>query len=329
MNIKDLDFFNIPLSIDRKEFMTKYFSNIRENAPIDSFFKNDWYNFQISGIYNFLSDNSSHKWMVVQFDHDEVLVSIKFVTNFTNVYIRLQHYPKSLSGIKENEDIVFNKLKEFEYVNLLWESKFNIDKYTLDWNKRVVDTNFYDNVVERWKEVNGNHYMKKRKIKRFLKDDDYYLIKAEEKDLSDVKECFSEWSSFKEKNKGLHNKKLFNKIFKEWKYLITNPSIEVLLFKYKEVLLGCAIYVKMGNSYQNITEFSRTIRSCELVIDDERFKTFLQGCAQIMNYFHLKYFLNKTNIISYAGSMEKDKLYYHKLNNYSNKLEYYSTDLKN
>jgi hypothetical protein len=328
MYIKELDFFSIPLSTDRKDFMKKYFSNIREDSPIDSFFKGEWYNFQLSGIYNFLSDNTSHKWLVIQSDTDEILVSIKFVTNFTNVYIRLQHYPKSISGNRENEDRIFNRLKEFEYVNLLWESENNIDKYDFDWNKRIVDTNFYDIVESRWKEVNNNHFMKKRKIKRFLKDGDYYLVKALEKDLEIIKECFNEWSSFKEK-KGLHNKKLFNKIFKEWKYLITNPNIEVLLFKYKEIVLGCAIYVKMGDSYQNITEFSRTIRSCELVINDERFKIFLQGSAQIMNYFQLKYFLNKTKIISYAGSIEKDKLYYHKLNNYSNKIEYYSTDLKN
>ncbi len=101
-----------------------------------------------------------------------------------------------------------------------------------------------------------------------------------------------------------------------------------MLFKYKGIVLGCSIYVKMGDSYQNITEFSRTMRSCQIEINDDRFKVFLQGSAQIMNYFHLKYFLNKTKILSYAGSIEKDKLYYHKLNNYSSKLEYYSTNLK-
>jgi hypothetical protein len=179
MNLALKDFLNIEENIDRKIFLKKYFSLIREDSPVDLFFKDKWYNYQISGIYNYLSDNNSHKWLVVKFDdNDEVLVSIKFVTNFTNVYIRLQHYPISLLSKKNNEDIVFNKLKNFEFIELLWEDESNIDKHKFIWNKRIVDINFYDIVNERWEFLNSKSYMRKRKINRFLKDDEYYLTKA-------------------------------------------------------------------------------------------------------------------------------------------------------
>ena len=293
MNKNINDFLNIPVNIERKEFFKNNFSDIREYAPIDSFFKNEWYNYQICGIYNYLSDNNSHKYLIVKFEEDEVLVSIKFVTNFKNVYLRLLHFPKSLTKNKENEYRVFEKLKQYEYIQLLWENENNINNYDFNWIKRIVDTNFYDIVKDRWKDIHKGDYLKKRKIKRFLSDSDFYLKKATINDLPFVEDCFNEWSVFKNTEKGLHNKKLFNKLFKNFNYVVSHSEIEVLLFKYKDVVLGCSIYVKMGDSYQNIVEFSRTTRSCLLNIEDPRFKVFLQGSAQIMNYFHLKYFLNK------------------------------------
>lgn len=328
MVIKDVDFFSISYEIDRKDFIQNYFTNIKDSVLIEKFYKNDWCNYQLSKIYNFLSNNHSHKFLIVSFEKDEVLVSIKFVTNFKNVYIRLQHYPKSLSNNRELEDKVFDFLKNFSYIQLLWESETNIQKYNFEWNKRIVDTNFYDIVSERWEDMNKGNFLKKRKLKRFLKDDIFYLVKANVNDLDLVKDCFNEWSEWIKDNKGIHNKKIFENIFKEWEYLINNPDIEVLLMKYYNIVIGCSIYVKMGESYQNITEFSRTIRSCKLEIDDERFKTYLQGSAQVMNYYHMKFFLNKgVKIISYAGSIDKGSLFKHKINNYSKKIEYYSTNL--
>lgn len=263
--------------------------------------------------------------MIVKFFDDEVLLCVKFVTNFTNVYIRIQQYPISLNNISINADIIFKKIKDIESVELLWECEDNISKYNFDWNKRIVDVNFYDNIPLRWEEINKNKYLYKRKLKRFLDDDDFKLIKCDVNDIHLVKDCYDEWVSFK--GNKLHNKKLFNKIFKDFNYIINHTDIEVLLFKYKNIVLGCSIFVKMGTSYQTITEFSRTIRSYKGILED-KIKTFLQGSAQIMNYYHIKYFLNKNiNILTYSGSMERDGLYYHKLNNYGNKIEYYSTKL--
>jgi hypothetical protein len=335
MIIKKNDFFSISNQIDRKEFIQKYFSNIKDSGIlIDNFYVNSWYNYQLSNIYNFLSDNYSHKFLIVRFEEednkDDVLVSIKFVTNFKNVYIRIQHYPKSIMNNIENEKAVFNFLKTFSYIQLLWENEANIQKYNFEWNKRIVDINFYDIVPQRWEYMNRKDFLKKRKINRFLKDDSFYLTNASILDLDSVKECFNEWSEWIKEHKGLHNKKLFENIFKQWDYLVNDSdNIEVLLMKYNNVVIGCSIYVKMGNSYQNIAEFSRTIRNCKMEVNDKRFKTYLQGSAQIMNYFHMRFFLKKgVDIISYAGSIEKSgSLYKHKVNNYSKKECYYSTNL--
>ncbi len=335
MIIKKNDFFSISNQIDRKEFIQNYFSNVKDSGIlIDNFYVNSWYNYQLSNIYNFLSDNYSHKFLIVRFEEednkDDVLVSIKFVTNFKNVYIRIQHYPKSIMNNIENEKAVFNFLKTFSYIQLLWENEANIQKYNFEWNKRVVDINFYDIVPQRWEYMNRKDFLKKRKINRFLKDNTFYLTKASLLDLDSVKECFNEWSEWIKDYKGLHNKKLFENIFKQWDYLVSDSdNIEVLLMKYNNVVIGCSIYVKMGNSYQNIAEFSRTIWNCKMEVDDKRFKTYLQGSAQIMNYFHMRFFLNKgVGIISYAGSIEKSgSLYKHKVNNYSKKEYYYSTNL--
>jgi hypothetical protein len=326
MIIKKDDFLNIDGKIEKKDFCTKYTSKIDLNAPIDDYYGDRMYSFQMSPIYNHMSKNHAHKYFIVEFESDSVIVCIKNLSFFADKYLRLQIYPKSLSNDTNNEKIVFDKLSQIEEFHMMWINESDVHLYENNpkYRTRVVDTNYYDEIKPRWIDLNSPKWLRRRKIKRFFDDSKFNLKKATSQDSKSIIECLDAWAESKKND--LHNK-AFMKFFKEnYEWVINNPDIEVLIFTYseyavcKDKVLGCSIIGKFGNeSYQTMLEFSLTNRTNDIdEYSDKRYKTFLQGSAQIMNYFHIKYFHdnNLAKYLTYAGTTST-KAKKHKESNYS------------
>jgi hypothetical protein len=326
MIIKKDDFLDIDGKIEKKDFCTKYTSKIDLNAPIDDYYGDIMYSFQLSPIYNHMSKNHAHKYFIIDFGSDTVMVCIKNLSFFADKYLRLQMYPKSLSGDTTNEKIVFDKLSEIEEFHMMWinESDSHLYENNPKYRTRVVDNNYYDEIGTRWIDLNSPKWLRRRKIKRFFDDDFFRLKKATINHYDSIIECLDTWTESKKND--LHNK-AFIKFFKEnYQWVITNPDIEVLLFVYSDhpknddKVLGCSIIGKFGNiSYQTMLEFSLTNRTNDIdEYSDKRYKTFLQGSAQIMNYFHIQYFQDNklSKYLSYAGTTST-KAKKHKEANYS------------
>jgi hypothetical protein len=319
-------FLSIDSEIHKKDFCDKYTSKIGLNSPIDDYYGDMMYSFQISPIYNHMSKNHAHKYFIVDFEDDSVMVCLKNLSFFDARYLRLQIYPKSLTNDTKNEKIVFDKLSKINEFHMMWvnESYAHLYKDIPKYRKRILDCNYYDEIKPRWEEINKPRWLKRRKINRFLKDGTFCLKKATSSDSDSIIQCLDTWKETKKSD--LHNKAFINFFKENYEWVINNPNIEVLIFTYSENLvckdkvLGCSIIGKFGNeSYQTMLEFSLTSRTNELdEYSDKRYKTFLQGSAQIMNYFHIKYFYeNKlSKYLTYAGSTSK-KAKKHKDLNYS------------
>lgn len=208
----------------------------------------------------------------------------------------------------------------------MWVSDF--DKKDWNYDKRIVDTNYYDNISDRWEEINKPKWRKKRKINRFFIDGKFKLSLATLSDYENIITCLNVWSNGK--GKSLHNKTIIDFIKNKFEWFINRQDILFFVFKYDNTILGCTICGKFGgNSYQSILEFSLTTRTNNKdEIVDSRYKTFLQGSAQIMNYFHIKYFKEYTDVeyLTYAGALDTT-LKKHKQNNYSNVIKYYGVDI--
>lgn len=325
MNININEFLLINNDIDRKDFYINYTKPIDINTPIDDYYGDVIYSHQLSTINNHLSDNNLHKFMIINFDGDSVMVCMKLVNMFKYVYLRVQIYPCSLNGIKANELIVYNKLKELDAFEKMWVSTF--DKSGWDYKTRILDLNFYDKIDTRWVEINSPKWLKKRKINRFLTDNTFGLHKASTDDYDSTIACLNVWCDGKDK---LHNIKIINNIKNNYEWLINNENIEFLLAKYRGDVIGAAIFGKFGgNSYQSIFKFSHTSRTNAANEDDDpRYCVYLHKSAQIMNYFHIKYFKKNTTVeyLTYAGSTSTSLKKY-KQKNYSDVIKYYGVDI--
>jgi hypothetical protein len=326
MNIELDKFLNINGDISKQDFCKKYTSKIDLNSPIDDYYGDRMYSFQLSPIFNHMSKNHAHKFFIVVFESDTVMVCLKNLSFFADKYLRLQLYPKSLNSNTDNEKVVFDKLSEIKEFHMMWvnEDVKHLYEDNPKYRAREVDSNYYDEIKERWCEVNSDRWLRRRKIKRFLTDDKFRLKKATKENYDSIIECLDTWTESKKND--LHNKAFITFLKDNYEWCINNPDIEVLVFTYSEYakcydkVLGCSIIGKFGNkSYQTMLEFSLTSRTNDVnEFEDKRYKTFLQGSAQIMNYFHLKYFYeNKiTEYLSYAGTTSS-KAKKHKVRNYS------------
>ena len=214
MLIKKDVFLGIDNKIEKKEFCTKHTSKIDLKAPIDNYYGDRMYSFQLSPIYNHMSKNHAHKYFIVEFESDTVMVCIKNLSFFADKYLRLQIYPKSLSNDTTNEKIVFDKLSQIEEFHMLWvnESDSHLYEDNPKYRVRSVDTNYYDEIKPRWSEINKPKWLTRRKINRFLIDDTFELKKATIQDSKSIIECLDTWTESKKND--LHNK-AFMKFFKE------------------------------------------------------------------------------------------------------------------
>lgn len=319
------NFLDIDNDVTIKHYYDNFSKPIKLDTPIDNYYGDDMYSFQLSTLYNYMSNGYSHRYLIIDFGDDSVMVCMKYVNIFQYKYMRIQSYPRSLNGIKTNEVIVYNKLKELVIFEMLWVT----ENEKIPYNERIVDSNYYDDISERWVDINRLKWLKRRKINRFKVDEEFKLVEATENDYDNIMVCLNTWCVGK--GKSLHNKKFIGKIKNNYEWVIGNDDIKFIIFKYNDIILGGAIYGKFGgNSYQNMLEFSLTTRTNSATeIDDPRYKTFLQGSAQIMNYFQLEYFKENTDVkyLTYAGAKDS-KLKKHKQNNYSKVINYYGVDLK-
>ena len=140
----------------------------KENAEeIMSFYVRE-YNTYLPPYYHCLpsyNTDNSHKYFVVSINGDKVFFCFKIIQIMNTKKIKVYDKPISLNGKKENEDLVFNALKQIDFCIFL--SK---ECYSQEGNESIQDFDYFldkQSQIEKY----TNKYLKKKLVYRYLTND--------------------------------------------------------------------------------------------------------------------------------------------------------------
>jgi hypothetical protein len=190
--------------------------------------------------YHLIKKDWQRKVLVV----DDVIIFMKYVSLFQHRYNRMDGLPISMSGDRDKEKHVFNKIIEYDLCKKVLciepESKLIADKFELD--SKIMTYNYYSDVINNFTKIDRNGWRTKRGINRLLKDQLLTYKKLEQYDdsVEQISKAFTRWKSEVEGSRFL-SKGLTNGINKH-EYWNTDSS-EYYLFEYDGFPVGLIVYI--------------------------------------------------------------------------------------
>ena len=190
--------------------------------------------------YHLIKKDWQRKVLVV----DDVIIFMKYVSLFQHRYNRMDGLPISMSGDKDQEKRVFNKIIERKLCKKVLciepESELIADKFELD--SKIMTYNYYSDVINNFTKIDRNGWRTKRGVNRLLKDPllTYRKLEHHDDSVEQINNAFTRWKSEVEGSRFL-SKTLANGINKH-EYWDTDSS-EYYLFEYDGFPVGLIVYI--------------------------------------------------------------------------------------
>ena len=200
--------------------------------------------------FHLIKNEWQRKILLVKVKDDTVLVVLKHVQMFENIYKRLEGLPISMSGNKDNENLVFDALTQNDLVKKILviepECEYIEQKgYALDTEFKTY--NYYSHIPTNFGKISANKWMHKKGVKRLLKEEEltFERLNAPDPDIFKINKAFIKWKKEIEQSKWLSS--TFSKAINDCKFW-WHDGIDYYIFKYGNVPVGLIVYLVINEN---------------------------------------------------------------------------------
>jgi hypothetical protein len=290
-----------------------------DKATIDMYYGDEIYPYYMNWAHNVMATHWQVRFAEIDFGEDTVLFAYKNVSFFAVKYYRLLFYPKSINGIRANEDAVYEEIIKHEKVT---------EVVTKEPHGKPFDHDFYINASDKFKEIDIGKYRSKHRINILKKCPEFVVRKAVTGDKNNIKKLLDHWKESKGKDYSGAVFKGFLKYYETW---VECGDIEVIVMTYQELVIGLYVYVNTtNNNYYQIINVALNNQNFEmsdqLYLFGGVFRKILSDTSQISLYFTLEMLRDKVDTITFAGG-RIPKLVAYKKRVYKDAIPYYRRKL--
>ena len=188
------------------------------------------------------------KYITIGVKGDLVIVVLKYVNMFGNVYNRIEGCPISITNNRENEIKVLISLFNNQLTNKIGCVKKEgdeLEKIGFVFTDKIISYNFYSHIPTNYEEISKNKWRTKNGVNRMLamKNLSWKLLNNET-DIDKIKivnKGFDRWKmEIEGTDKGWHN---LSKKSVQYPYWDEDDGVNYYLFSYKDIPIGLAVYI--------------------------------------------------------------------------------------
>tara|TARA_R110000824_G_C15136396_1_gene669557 strand:+ start:188 stop:1240 length:1053 start_codon:yes stop_codon:yes gene_type:complete len=240
--------------------------------------------------YHNIINDWQRKIHTVGVDDDVVIVILKHVQMFQNIYKRMEGLPISINGNRENEEKVFDALIDSGIVKKVLssvkEEQDFLENHGMSVSSELKTYSYYCDVQSNWENKSGvNRWRTKKGVNNLEKLSELTYRILDKKD-SAVEKVIKSFSQYKEE---VHNDRFLSKKFS--KSIIEYPywnddKVDYYLFEYAGIPIGLVgyVYTDFGVAYQII---NKGIHS--MIFTDEELKSIpIDVQKRLGAYMHCK-----------------------------------------
>jgi hypothetical protein len=153
------ELIDLRLAVDLKDITSTI--KLDDKPIIDMYYGDEIYPYYMNWAHNVMATHWQVRFAEIDFGDDTVLFAYKNVSFFAVKYYRLLFYPKSINGIRANEDAVYEAIIKHEKVTEI---------VTKEPHGKPFDHDFYINASDKFEEIDIGKYRSKHRINILKKE---------------------------------------------------------------------------------------------------------------------------------------------------------------
>ncbi len=276
-----------------------------DKATIDRFYSAP-YPYYMNWAHNTMAIHWQVRFSVITINDDEILIAYKNVSFFAVKYYRLLFYPKSLKGIRKNEDVIYKEL--IKHVK---------EVVTQEPNGKPLDYDFYIIAKDKFAEINTSAYRSKHRINILKEDSDFVVRLAKTDDREAIETLINIWKKSKGND---YSGAVFKGFLKDYEKWLNTEGIRILVMSYKNIIMG--VYVYINTTENNYYQIMNVALNRNIYKADGLMNKILSDTSQISLYFTLEMLHKDVDLITFAGGRIPSLVAYKK-RVYKNCFKYY------